>query len=115
MSDLLSITDPAELAKPWAPWTPQVGDRVRVRLSGECQIVYPKAEQLSGEILEHGLGHSDAENGAVGVVLAPRHELNSATHTIHVGFHEWVPAADGVPMHASYYAAAELEPLEPQP
>ena len=38
----------------WEPWTPQVGDRVRVRLSGECPYCFEGGEFDSGEEIQDG-------------------------------------------------------------
>lgn len=52
-----AVDEKAAVSEAWEPWLPQVGDRVRVRLSGECRIEH------DGE-----KGHPAVIDGATGVV-----------------------------------------------
>lgn len=97
----------------WEPWTPKIGQRVRVVLSGECQMQgssdSPK-EQLRGEA--HG---GEKWNGKTGTVVRInwRPELTRQGHRFTVDWDEpeWI---SGWPrgIKGDNYAAIELEPLD---
>jgi hypothetical protein len=90
---------------PWQPWTPTVGDRVRVALSNECRDLEP----LGG-------AHHEIEDGLTGRVgewptvldrtLVPSHNIFVIYDTSY-----YVPGY-GMASGAAF-AASELEPLEP--
>ena len=99
----------------WEPVTFKVGNRVRVRLSGECQLEH----QQDGPAHRRGhidRGHAPEEDGAIGTVLAYRDSpstdwVAAQGHCIRVEFDDLV-VIKGHPYSGSYYAAAELELLE---
>ena len=50
----------------WEPWHPQVGDRVRVRMRGECQAIPPASSAFGQEEDNHGVvAFLDGEMGVV--------------------------------------------------
>jgi hypothetical protein len=86
----------------WEPWSPQVGQRVRIRLNRECRL------QMTG--------HGAWANGLVGVVEAVIHpEGDSITsepgHRFLVVYAQ-EQIVDGRPLGGSRYAAVELEPIK---
>lgn len=105
----------------WEPWVPAEGDRVRVRISGECRatLAYDTGRDgLLSEVFVDRLGHSPTEDGAVGEVIIVEQWFDSGdsahdTHRFMVEFDEPV-AVDVVdhPQTCHYFAACELIPLE---
>lgn len=94
------IDDLERLDAPWEPWTPKVGDRVRIRFSAECR----------GHVEE---SNPDAEraDGAIGTVIEwPKKK--SANHPITVAYDApwWSPEV-GATCFAGHWAVIELEPL----
>ena len=87
---------------PWEPWTPRVGDRVRVRLSGECK----GSDWATG----CGISHAWLCDGETAVVV---NVIPLVSHGIEVRMDrmaDW--KLDGYLYRAfAAYAAAELEPL----
>ena len=86
----------------WEPWTPAVGDRVRVRLSAECPVTWthdaPELDGVTGWVRETG----------------PLHHF--AGHEYYVEFDRRVPCRRGPKRLADVYygcvfAAIELEPI----
>ncbi len=96
----------------WAPWQPKVGDRVRVRLSGECRI---ECLPLSPQGMAGLLGHPNTVNGQVGTIIA-----GELAYYVHRGHPYKVQFDDpfqwnGRAWPSTHLAAVELEPLEEQP
>ena len=96
----------------WEPWLPKVGDRVQVRLRGEC----PHTLDLKWG---HTGCHMPCANGATGVVggIGQRSDATRG-HRYTVYFNEPVRCHNDHPdlRHNCYameghYAAIELEPL----
>jgi hypothetical protein len=95
----------------------KVGDRVRVRLIGECAL-----KPTPGSYFERigQIGHPEYENGVTGVVTAVGRRgdyLSDQGHTIDVDYD--VPCRPLLPsgrwMGGGTYCAQELERLEPRP
>ena len=102
-----------DLDAPWQPWTPQVGDRVRVRLSGECRRENDPNSPLSGAgVLE---GHTLLRHGMTGTVdrLCRHSDCVRYGHVYTVILDEPIRLGDDE-YRADCFAAAELEPLEPE-
>lgn len=106
----LSVDDGAV----WEPWTPKVGDRVRVRLTGECPMHdvpnYPlRVHDMAGVILldtreDHPfLVRQDAE--------ASREVAQNGHHWF-VRFERVVGIYFGQPINCDDFCASELEPLD---
>lgn len=97
----------------WEPWVLSVGQRVRVRLSAECQFRYPTT----------AIGHHPEMDGVAGVVSdAPLdgfqpcdHSAHDPSHRYSVNFDAPVVLVRGYRHRATSlgqcFAAAELEPL----
>lgn len=120
---MLDIAD-APPDTPWEPWQPKIGQRVRIRLSRECDMrLDPDAGVVRrGDARAGDPAHNPDEDGRLGVVerhIEPGKSPSgddSLRHG-HAWFVRWV-----VPMkvgRGSYsgadYAACELEPLEETP
>lgn len=91
-------------AQYWEPWTPEVGQRVRVRLSGECQF----AEQNGGAHTVYIEPFS--EDGVIGrAVPAVWPTALEAGHAYFVAFEDGQGAASSG--RGGWYAAMELEPI----
>jgi hypothetical protein len=111
--DYLNV--PAELLdRPIEPWRPKVGDRVRVRLNGECRVTFTAygANDLIPRYSRHD-GHHIAEDGQHGTVqLWPSPIASCASHPYFVRFDSPIPMDDSDGrLHGSIYAACELEAL----
>lgn len=106
----------ADLDAPIEPWQPKVGDRVRIRLGGECNI-RPAHEgvTLSGRrVPDPGTpGHADpCRDGLLGTVIERPPGLGGVDwrgHTYAVRYDHALVGTDNV--IGSFYAACELEPL----
>lgn len=93
----------------WEPWVPEVGQRVRVRVSAECRAL--DSHQLCDKYLDHR---------PIGVVyrVVTIDDPYSASHA-RAGHpywvtHDFVPVPDK-PFHGlygGYFSAFELEPSE---
>jgi hypothetical protein len=110
-------TRPDDLRPYEPPGAPRfaIGDRVRVRLSGECRALFRRYSHL-GETYHSetpARTHFEQEDGQTGAVIerpAARKRSNQG-HDVLVEFD--VPLdVPGSLMVAHGYAAAELEPLE---
>ena len=109
------IEMPSDLDRPWEPWTPKVGDRVSVRLNGECKHKFAARSARSHQIFR-GVPHAREHDGLTGTVIErPSHwpAVPMTSHRYYVRF--------DVPPVTSYwggvttmapFAAIELEPLE---
>ena len=100
MTDYLNV--PEELLDQVVePWHPQLGDRVRIVLNGECQKVYgPLSRYGMGGVI----GHPEAEDGLIGTVSPSNHPS--------IPGHPYLVIFDYGPLTAIHYAACELEPLD---
>ena len=104
----------------WEPWVPVEGQRVRVRLSGECRatMAYWKTtadDPWSSDETLKAVGHDPREDGAVGEVSlddGPDEPTNTFdAHRFLVYFDQPVCVTEANCAQASvFYAAAELEP-----
>lgn len=98
----------------WEPWQPEVGQRVRIRLSGECPIEYRHAEAGYDRIRKviEPVGHNPDESGRVGTVSAVQREERGG-HYYMVDYDRllW---QDDMWWAGAVYAAIELEPLAAQ-
>lgn len=92
----------------WEPWTPTIGQTVRVRLSGECAC--PRRQPSPGRFVEH----YPAQDGMIGAVVAildgdwPPHEPG---HVYQVSLPE-VLHDDCIGTMAGFFAACDLESVE---
>lgn len=85
----------------------KVGDRVRVRLSGECNRVWAAESALANEAI---VGHPDEWNGRLGTVVpAVRPELFSH-HPVGVEVEGDPVTLGGIVYQSGRFAACELEP-----
>lgn len=100
----------------WEPWTPQLGQRVRVRLSGECREHFTAYQDDTPYF--RPVPHYAEEDGRVGAVTEVRQDEQG--HRFYVDFEEpfrlrrryelfrgWVSPR----LMGACYAAIELEPL----
>ena len=92
------------------PWHPEVGQRVRVRLSGECRA---PLEPLSGGLrVGATYRHPQEFDGLSGTVIETRDKFyENSGHQYHVQLdtHVWV---NGEPFWLDHFAAIELEPID---
>jgi hypothetical protein len=103
----------------WQPWQWKVGDRVRVRLSGECQLEYhdlSPAKRIAGICN----GHLSAEDGLTGTVVEYGNSPDIHAFAVKQGHPysvQWDRNIRTGRFHwgGSNYAAAELEPNHDQP
>ncbi len=97
--------------KIWEPWTPEIGQPVRIRISGECELVGAPGTP-AGDAGERG--HRPEEDGRTGVVI--EHPLGINAAGLDAQGHRYRVRRDG-PLIGGYragvYAAIELEPLAP--
>lgn len=113
----------------WEPWQPQPGQRVRIRLSGECQAQFISGYSdlaVLGASFQRNFkdsGHVPEEDGAEGTVvtsgvLGRLREVVSvpdtrSSHPYVVQFEPWLPTPSvGGTLRAAAYAACELEPID---
>jgi hypothetical protein len=124
MIDYLNVPEHL-LYQPIEPYSFKVGDRVRVRLNGEC--VSPPNEE--GLALGYPHRHFDGENGRLGTIDAidssefePNHWNH--THRYSVLFDEpllleflrpRLPSTVEAVAGSATFAACELEPLDGEP
>lgn len=107
------VTD-YDLAVPssWQPWTPKIGQRVRIRVSEECPALRAKPHQKENLTRYH----SRSETGRVGTVVKetpgawnPRKGLDG--HDVLIDFYPGFVHFQGcISFYAGYFAAEELEP-----
>ena len=100
-----------DLDAPWQPWTPQVGDRVRISVSGECRA----SNQPDSPLSRAGVttGHAPEEDGMTGTVVGVSNDHRRERHPYRVWFDRQV-FVGGSWCNGDYYAPAELELLEPE-
>lgn len=102
----------------YEPWSPRLGDRVTIRLSGECRAL----EDHKGEILPCSggapiIGHPPQQHGRSGTIRL-RCDDFPCPHGYALGGHGYVVVYD-VPYATSriwlggHFAAIELDPLDP--
>lgn len=108
------MIDEKDLDQPWIPegaWMPRIGERVRVRLSGECRHQW-------GEGYCDPDGHFDFEDGLTGTVISPDGRPHHAGHPIWVGWdtaHRVSLPQGNLLLMGCPYALAELEPVDATP
>jgi hypothetical protein len=94
----------------WEPWRPQVGDRVRVHLSAECQFRYGY-----GNFTEH-FPESDGAVGSIEEIDGCTPAEHDPSHRYCVRFRPSVPVNAGPAGPGSLlshcFAAAELVPVD---
>jgi hypothetical protein len=102
------------VAEFWEPWTPKIGDRVRVRLSVECDAQFRRSARggdLSNMRPHAPRGHYFAkEDGEVGHVEGILGEGQLREHRPVRG-HRFAVRYESDPTKIGGYAAIELEPL----
>ena len=91
----------------YEPWTPAIGQRVRIALNGECGLTGPAGSPAG----DNGIvGHDAEEHGRLGVIRDPA-ILNPSM--VAQG-HRYLVRRSGPPINgfsAGWYAAVELVPL----
>ncbi len=103
----------------WEPWAPEIGQRVRVRISPECAVhaahrdlTTDSADGLVGEVTaDYRVGHP--------LLTGPSEEYRERSKQTVASGHWWrvdfgTPFGvrfDGQPISADLCAAAELEPI----
>lgn len=96
----------------WEPWKPEPGQRVRIRLSAECDV------QFWGPLALRG--HPSEFEALTGTVLQPTPYpslapwLNTHPYFVELDTPITVQLGDGyfpAPAEGNYFAAVELEPL----
>lgn len=97
----------------YEPWQPTVGQRVRVRLSGECRR---KLTDGVGKQIGRRFGHHESFDGIGGVVTSPlfasHSEPNSSQGHPYLVLFESDVTIDGHECVGDYFAAIELEPID---
>jgi hypothetical protein len=99
----------------WEPWRPEVGQRVQIRLSGECQHEATSVHLVTGVEMGRAYGHPadlDGRTGQVGVAPTPSDLSWSDGHVYAVYLDEPLLVADGVRVVGLALAACELIPLD---
>ena len=100
----------------WGPWVPELGQRVRIRLSAEC----PLLRAAPGQKETRTAWHSHSEDGMTGTVVKPTPgvwmpRMDLEGHRYLVDFSGFKPDAvhfEGcISFGATYFAASELEAL----
>jgi hypothetical protein len=97
------------------PWVPpgarefQVGDRVKVRLSGECRLTFRRQRMQSGQIFASGVTHEREADQQTGIIKEC--ETFDDGHSLHVRFDEEIETPDGY-LVLAWYAPSELDLLE---
>lgn len=106
------LVDAPAPAAYWESWTPKIGDRVRVRLNGECRVDWRSHDvQMTSKGLVQG--HQLVEDGRLGTV-SDCGEGFPCPHTKPMG-HEYGIEYDtpmdalGIVWAGGHYAAGELE------
>lgn len=96
-------------AEVWEPWQPKVGQRVRVRLSAECNMEY-SPETRGVRVSKHPVfGHPDVLDGMVGKVISVGLYSNHHPYSVHfMDRYEWLDEL----WCCHSFAAIELEPVE---
>lgn len=108
------LNPPDELLyQPIEPWTPRVGDRVRVVINPECRLrPHPESYEPATAGL---LGHYPFENGRVGTVVLPENAVDGDAEYFAAQGHPYLVEYD-IPFVVAdftctmdFYAACELE------
>lgn len=100
------------LNAPIEPWDPKIGDRVRVRLNGECQVPLWRWSPLGVQSMNET--HDHREHGQIGTVNQHPDWARQAVllgHPYAVWFDQPIRINTGLLVGACY-AACELEPLD---
>jgi hypothetical protein len=92
----------------YEPWVPAVGQRVRVRLSGECRTP-PHPESAAARV--GNVGHAPWTDGITGVVMSDDNPYMGEGHRFLVAWDESYWYAQQWCTSAAY-AAVELVPLD---
>lgn len=98
----------------WQPWQPKPGDRVRVRLSGECRAELPP--ECAGRLYGLVFAHEGIPDGVTGTVVAMEGygpnlaHFERIGHTTAVSFDERVRVG-GIEWKEVEFAPSELEAL----
>ena len=120
MTEWVTVTpltdEPADVSF-WHQPEFKVGDRVRVRLSGECQHIFSHSrldDSRSYEIEPHG-HWLDLEQGRVGVIAQDIRTHPDWRPTMQLHEHYWGVEFDDPewPLAGCAYAACELEHIDP--
>ena len=97
----------------WEPWTPTIGQRVRIRVSAECRARWNDSPDCIGhpETFDGRTGVFDEDDQGQGHLPPPE---TQATHPYGVTFDEpvWF---DRYWWGGGWFAAIELEPIAPPP
>ena len=101
---------PSDLDRPWEPWTPKVGDRVRIRLNGECAQNWPHDYAYGGNCPGvRRIGHDEREHDRTGTIRITDMPVQSHPYLVKLDapfiWECWR-------MEHVSCAAIELEPLE---
>jgi hypothetical protein len=98
----------------WEPWAPEVGQRVRVRISPECDARFIARYTLNGEPATGAEHHFPEAHGATGivteVVTSGREAING--HRFHVQFDRGVSVPGTGHLLGICVAAIEMEPVQ---
>lgn len=105
-----SLSDEPQDSGFWQPWQPKIGQRVQIRLSGECnrnwQSEEPNAVGTPGHPPE-----VDRRTGTV--VPQPGYDPRVYPHHPICVWWDGDPiVVEGIPFRQGFFAACELEPLE---
>ena len=94
----------------WEPQQFKIGDRVRVRLNGECNVTGPVRETPASPIV-HGPVHLAYQNGMEGTVTpcVPKCTGGGVHATGHHIGVDYLHSSGW--LHHGHFAACELEPL----
>jgi len=96
----------------WESWAPEMGQRVRVRISAECRL-----RPCPGSYYERigQVGHPEYEDGLTGTVTSFGHPhsdfLANQGHTIDVEYDTYPDIGEGRRARGGTYCALELEPV----
>lgn len=104
---------PTDDDRPYEWRTFRVGDRVRVRLSGECPVVFKHSVDGNGRVLTLNTPHYPNEDGITGyIATVPFNRIiQGGSHPYYVEFDKPI-RADGYWLAGGTFAATELEPLD---
>ena len=117
-TSVAALTDEPQDQDFWEPWQPKIGDRVRVRLNGECRFETSGFNRY-GVPSKRYPTHREWENGKTGTVIPCRfitshgfcsHASDGRGHWIVVQY-DIVEDHPDINTIAGHYAAVELEPI----
>jgi hypothetical protein len=108
---------PVSTAVRWEPWAPEIGQRVKIRLSAEC----PLLRAAPGEKETKTAWHSHSEDGMVGTVVRPtpgvwmpRMDLPGHPYLVDLSPNA-VHFQGCISFGALYFAAPELDVVDDAP